>query len=143
MNRLHATLVSLLTAASSAAWGAEFDWIVGCWETPDGSAREVWVRQAPGQWVGMAAVASEGRVVFHEVLVIDVDEGVAHYTAHIGGQTTRFTADTFSDSEVAFLNPSHDFPQKVRYRRDGDQLLAAISLLDGSRAQTFDKQRCE
>lgn len=135
--------LGLLVLCFDAA-AADLDWMLGCWETPDGSAREVWVRQAPGQLVGMAAVASEGRVVFHEVLLIEVDDAGAHYTAHVQGQdATKFTATTFNDSEVSFTNAAHDFPQKVHYRRDGDRLLASISLLDGSEAQSFDKQRCD
>ncbi|MDX1379936.1 MAG: DUF6265 family protein [Xanthomonadales bacterium] len=143
MNRSR-TLAGLgLAMCCFGASAGDLDWMLGCWETPDGSAREVWVRQSPGQLVGMAAVASEGRVVFHEVLVVEVDGGGAHYTAHVQGQdATKFTAKTFNDGEAAFVNAAHDFPQKVHYRRDGDRLLASISLLDGGDQQSFDKQRC-
>ena len=144
MNRSR-TLAGLgLAMCCFSASAGDLDWMLGCWETADGSAREVWVRQSPGQLVGMAAVASEGRVVFHEVLVVEVDGDGAHYTAHVQGQdATKFTAKTFKDGEAAFVNAAHDFPQKVHYRRDGDRLLASISLLDGGNPQSFDKQRCE
>ena len=35
---------------------------------------------------------------------------------------------------IEFSNPAHDYPQRIRYWREGDTLHAEIALLDGSRA---------
>jgi len=42
-----------------------------------------------------------------------------------------------------FVNPDHDYPQEIRYRRDGNRLIATISLLGGEDARSFDKQACD
>jgi hypothetical protein len=38
---------------------------------------------------------------------------------------------------VTFLNAEHDFPQRVRYWREGRELVAEISLKDGTKAQRW------
>ena len=38
---------------------------------------------------------------------------------------------------MTFVNPGHDYPQRVRYWREGGALKAEISLIDGSNAMQF------
>jgi hypothetical protein len=38
-----------------------------------------------------------------------------------------------SSIEIIFANPAHDYPQRIRYWREGPVLKAQISLVDGSR----------
>lgn len=38
---------------------------------------------------------------------------------------------------IEFANPAHDYPQRIRYWREGEALHAEISLLDGSRANRW------
>ena len=42
-----------------------------------------------------------------------------------------FTSSTLTDSSVVFENPQQDFPQKIGYRRDGDN--AMYAWIEGSR----------
>ena len=46
----------------------------------------------------------------------------------LSGQGTRM---------IEFANPGHDYPQRIRYWREGDTLNAEISLMDGSRASRW------
>ena len=122
---------------------AQLDWMLGCWTTPDGSAREVWVRQSDQQLNGFSITLQDGNIVFHEVLNIDFDEDGIHYTAHPQGQSaTTFSAPDAAGLQVAFQNAEHDYPQVVSYQLDDEWLRATISLLDGSKANSFDKVRC-
>jgi hypothetical protein len=41
-----------------------------------------------------------------------------------------------------FADPGHDYPQRIRYAREGDRMTAEISLMDGSRGQGFAFRRC-
>lgn len=54
-------------------------------------------------------------------------------------QPVRFGAVRAGDKicEIIFENPDHDYPQRIRYWREGDILKAEISLLDGSKAVQF------
>jgi hypothetical protein len=74
-------------------------------------------------------------LVEYEVVVIRERENALVYEAHPSGQTpATFTATTVSDSAVVFENPSHDFPQKVGYRRAGpDSLMGYIEGSIGGR----------
>jgi hypothetical protein len=44
---------------------------------------------------------------------------------------------------VRFEDRSHDYPQRVRYWRDGEALLAEISMLDGTKAMRWRFRREE
>jgi hypothetical protein len=38
---------------------------------------------------------------------------------------------------ITFVNAAHDYPQRIRYWRDGRDLMAEVSLADGSKAQRW------
>ena len=38
---------------------------------------------------------------------------------------------------LTFVNASHDYPQRIRYWREGKELLAEIALADGSKARRW------
>ena len=63
-----------------------------------------------------------------EALRVEVKDGVVTYLAQPGGRpATPFPAATITDTSVTFSNPSHDFPQRILYRKVGaDSLVARI-----------------
>jgi hypothetical protein len=66
------------------------------------------------------------------------------FTAYPAGQEAAiFRAVSIGEVSVVFANPDHDYPQEIRYRRQGKQLFASISLLNGKDARSFDKIACE
>ena len=121
-----------------------FGWIEGCWVSPDKSAQEVWVTDSEQSLAGFAVTLVNGEVRFYELLRIHRDiDGSWTYTAHPSGQaSTSFAAVTIGTDSVLFANADHDYPQEIRYRRDGNRLIASISLLGGGEARSFDKQAC-
>lgn len=123
---------------------AELDWLVGCWETPDGSAREVWVKEPDGSLIGFGVAIADGMVAFHEVLRVEVpSDGSLTYTAYPAGQLpATFVAKKLSSESIVFVNPAHDYPQEISYWLDGTTLLATISGLNGENLQSFNKRRC-
>ena len=44
-------------------------------------------------------------------------------------------------AEIVFANPQHDYPQRIRYWRDGMDLNAEISTMDGSQAVRWHYRR--
>ena len=119
--------------------------MLGCWSSESGDSREVWVRHSDHQLIGFAVAVHNGEIVFHEVLSIDRDDDGIHYTANPQGQdATTFSAPGPEEgTEASFINPGHDYPQKVHYIREGNRLVATISLLDGSNPNVFDKIECQ
>ncbi len=66
------------------------------------------------------------------------------YTAHPSGQASAsFIVTDQSDTSVVFTNPDHDYPQEIRYEREGQQLYANVSLLGGKNPTSFDKLACD
>ncbi len=122
-----------------------FEWLEGCWSTPDKRSQEVWVIDSEQSLAGFAVSLSNNAVGFYEVLTIKQNEsGSWVYVAHPSGQaSTAFVATEIGESSVLFVNPDHDYPQEIRYRREGKQLLASISLLGGNNSRSFDKLACE
>jgi len=119
----------LLLGISQLSIAGDLEWLVGCWETPDRSAIEVWVKEQDGDLIGFSAAIDDNRIAFYEVLrITNTESGTATYTAHpIGQATTSFSATSVSEQEVKFSNPAHDYPQEIAYKREGTDLIATIS----------------
>ena len=123
----------------------EFDWLIGCWSTPDRSAQEVWVVDSDGSLVGFAASIRDSALSFYELLTIrETEDGSFVFTAHPAGQaTTSFVATEITETGVVFTNGAHDYPQKISYFMEGDEFVATISMLDGDNMRAFRKSACE
>jgi len=123
----------------------ELDWLVGCWESADGSSKEVWVREPDGALIGFSVVVSDSAVKFYEVLrIVANQDGALAYTAYPAGQSpTTFVQLAATNAYVLFSNPDHDYPQEIAYRLKDARLHATISALNSRNPKSFDKQRCD
>ena len=137
-------LLPILGSGGSTAQSS-LDWLVGCWVSEDKSSQEVWVVDSEKSLIGFGVAISSNQLAFYEILSIKQNAGgMWTYTAHPSGQASAtFTAIEASENSVEFVNPGHDYPQEIRYQRDGNQLHARISLLDGDEPNTFDKMPCD
>jgi len=136
-------LPALVSADGTSS--SDFDWLEGCWMTPDNRAQEVWVIDDKQSLVGFAVSIKDSKLGSYELLSIKQDEdGSWVYTAHPSGQKpASFRAEEMAESSVVFANPDHDFPQEIRYLRDGERLTATISMLGGADSVSFEKVACE
>ena len=94
-----------------------------------------------GAMLGMSRTTTSGTMREFEFLRIEMVDGVVTYLAQPGGAAvTPFAATILSDSMVTFSNPSHDFPQRIIYRRPalGDSLVARIEGTRGSAVRGID-----
>jgi len=105
-------------------------WLQGCWEsvTPQRTVEENWMSPRGRSMIGVGRTVRGDRLVEYELVVLREQDGRLAYQAHPSGQPSAvFLSKTVGDGEVLFENPTHDFPQRVGYRRDGpDALLAWI-----------------
>jgi hypothetical protein len=106
-------------------------WIAGCWEmrNPSGtfSIEEMWTKPAGETMLGVGRTIRNGKTIFNEFLRIGVEAGKLTYFARIGTKdATQFPLLKMSDSEVVFENPTHDFPQRIVYRKTPDGMFARI-----------------
>jgi hypothetical protein len=116
-------------AAQNASGIDRAAWLQGCWElkTSNRSVEEMWTAAKGGSMIGISRTVRNGKLAEYEMIVLrERGDGLA-YEAHPSGQpAATFLSTTISASELVFENPSHDFPQQIGYRVNGDALLAWI-----------------
>src|SRR5262245_50791086 len=132
--RLRLGLVLLIAAPLHAADAppvrvADFGFMAGCWQIADAqmTQEESWSRPAGGTMMGTARVLAGGKVVFSEyVEVAEKPTGLVMTVAlGIGKPGVSFTRIAAGPDEVVFENLAHDFPQRIRYRKQGDGAVLA------------------
>jgi hypothetical protein len=107
-------------------------WISGCWEerSAGSTVEEFWTTPNGGILFGVgrtiARRAPGDTTTSFEVMRIFERDGRLVFAAQPSGQElAEFTEQELTDSSVVFANPTHDFPQFVRYRRGGGNELQA------------------
>lgn len=105
-------------------------WLAGCWERQRGDrvTFEMWMPPAGGLMLGASRSTAGGVVRETETLRLEVEGSHLVYTASPSGQAvSQFRGAAPSDSGFMVENPTHDFPQRIIYRRRGsDSLVARI-----------------
>ena len=69
------------------------------------------------------------------------DGKLVYWASPEGGARVAFTEVSRGPQEIVFANPAHDYPQRIRYWREGKRLDAQVSLLDGSKSITWRYRR--
>lgn len=106
-------------------------WLAGCWErrTPSGVVEEQWSSASGGMLLGFSRTVRRDTVVEYEFVRIYSAGDTLVYAAQPSRQArAEFRAiPPFEPGALVFANPSHDFPQRIIYRRVGtDSLVARI-----------------
>jgi len=107
--------------------------LLGAWVQRGGEARaeEVWSGDASSMQ-GISREVSNSGVKSQESLTIERRDGTLVLIAQpVGAQPVAFPMVAHDERSIAFANPAHDYPQRIRYWRVGDTLHAEIALLDG------------
>lgn len=118
-------------------------WLTGCWIEQKGTAwtEECWTSARGGMLIGSGRTGDGDRLRSWETMqILREAPGLAFYGAPGGVGRTRF-AMRADGQGVTFVNPGHDYPQRIRYWREGDLLLAEASLADGTRAKRWKFKR--
>jgi len=144
---------SLQTAQAHEADGvAKLSWLAGCWsaEGSEPGSGEHWMHPAAGTMLGVNRSVKEGKTRGFEFMRIhEAADGRLLFTALPSGQKeATFTQIRLDESEVAFENPEHDFPQRIIYRlKDSTHLIGSIEGVNAgvTRVIEFPMQRvsCE
>jgi len=131
------------TSQAQEADPNRLDWLTGCWQSVDNGTREIWSGSEDGYYFGYSVVLKDGHAVFFEQMRVD-PAPLPIFNAYPGGNGPfPFPATEISEHSVTFANPEHDYPQKIKYWRDGDALKAVISRIDDSGSGAFNFVPCE
>lgn len=126
------TLAFSATAQTKTAKLADLAWLAGCWEfsRPEKSSivSEQWMKPDGGMMLGMGRTVKDGRAVDWEFMRIEQRSDGLAFIAKPRANTdeTVFPMIRIDATEIVFENPTHDFPQRVFYRLDGDKLNARV-----------------
>jgi hypothetical protein len=111
--------------------------LAGCWEQrqADRWTEECWTGPRGGLMIGSGRDGVGDTVRHWEWMRIErgTDGAVSFYGSPKGAAPVTFRLTHSSADEAVFVNPSHDYPQRIRYRRTTTGIDAEISLADGSR----------
>jgi hypothetical protein len=118
-------------------------WMAGCWEMRDGErwAEECWTIPRGGMMLGSGRAGTGDKVASWETMRIALAEPngdgpvvrMAFVAAPGGTGWTTFGWSPAEDEGVTFHNAANEYPQRVRYWREGELLNAETSLEDGTR----------
>lgn len=140
MRRLFAPLLLLLAGPLGAQTLAQPqlpDWLAGAWVMENGAewADEVWTDPRGGIMLGMARTGFGAELQSWEQTQIRVkaDGTISFFAQPRGRSATEFPLALISAEAIEFANAAHDYPQRIRYSRQGKLLVAEISKIDGSR----------
>jgi hypothetical protein len=111
-------------------------WMAGTWVMQDGAnwSDEVWTDPRGGIMLGVARNGFGSKLEGWETTQIKVkpDGTISYFAQPSGKPPSEFPLVLISEESIEFANPAHDYPQRIRYWRQGKLLMAEISKLDGS-----------
>jgi len=146
MKKLQKTVALLLALAPATAIVGEEaqdlpQWMTGAWVHADGAnwADEFWTPPRAGIMIGASRAGEGEKLKFweHMRIVREADGKLAFWAIAGKQQPVRFVEAKKTATEIVFENAAHDYPQRIRYWREGKELKAQTSMLDGSKPNDF------
>lgn len=110
----------------------QLEWLVGKWQRantrPGSQAFESW-QKSNEALIGIGVTLKGTDTVFVEKLKIVLKDGALNYVADVAqnGKPIFFKITSMNEKGFVSENPTHDFPKKIEYRLENDQLTATIS----------------
>lgn len=138
-------MIAMLIFAEAAAMRMPA-FLSGCWEqrTEAGQwTEECWTDTRGGVMIGAGRTGNGDDVEHWEWMRIErgADGNVTFYGSPKGAPAVGFKASEADGKSVTFVNPGHDYPQRVRYVATDIGLDAEVSLADGSKAERWSYKR--
>jgi Domain of unknown function (DUF6265) len=114
------------------------EWLHGAWNEAraDGVwADEFWTPARGDMMIGAARMGDKDRLwIFEHTRIVRGSTGALIFIAQPrGAPPSEFPLVASGDKMLEFANPAHDYPQRIRYWREGRELRARTSLMDGSK----------
>ncbi|QNA86941.1 hypothetical protein G4G27_11710 [Sphingomonas sp. So64.6b] len=128
------------SAAGPATNGAPI-WLAGCWvqQVAQKWTEECWTPPRAGMMLGSGRSGVGPRLKSWEAnqILPDADGKLVFWASPGGGTRVAFPLLSQGANEIVFANAAHDYPQRIRYWREGKALNAEISLTDGSKSMRW------
>lgn len=126
------------------ALDAMMDELIGEWNDVQGDGNTVfheqWTRANDSLYTGLGFVMSGNDTVFIEHLRITTDDQGTRYSARIpsqnNGEFVDFELVHVSTDSMVFVNPAHDFPQRISYAPRPEGWMVVVSGIQQGKART-------
>jgi hypothetical protein len=124
-----------------------FSWLEGSWtrETKRGTSVETWSRVSEVTMEGIVTLQQGEALVVTEHLRLELMGDEVFYVAkpRENAFPTAFRLVERDAVQLVFQNPTHDFPQQIIYKRNGEQaLVVAIARMgEGEKSMVFEFKR--
>ena len=142
-----AACASVLAFAQAPAT-ADLAWMSGSWvqDKPGEKVSETWLGPGNGMLAGVNLTTwTGGRKTFEFLRIADTPTGPSYFASPGGRAPVEFRMKELGDRRIVFENPQHDFPQRILYWREGEQLLARVEGTAGGKEKReewrFDRAR--
>jgi len=133
MKRMAVIVLAMMSVTTTFAQKPtinDLSWMTGSWI---GSVRGVdmeehWTAPKGNSMIGIHRDIAKGRTTSFEFLRIEQQGDQVVYLSMPNGRSpaTPFPLKEMSAARVVFENPAHDFPQRIIYWKDGNDLCARI-----------------
>jgi len=141
-------MIALLMVAEAAVASppAMPAYLSGCWEQRGDDGRwteECWTDTRGGLMIGSGRDGKGDQVGHWEWMRIErgADGSLTFYGSPKGAAAVGFKATEGNANSITFVNPDHDYPQRIRYVVTDGGLDAEISLADGSKPNRWSYRR--
>ena len=141
--RILAAGLLLLTAYCSPLTAqslSDFAWLTGSRSVKESVLiEERWMEPASNLILGVSRTLRGDKVVEFEFLRIEARADGIYYVAQPGGRPpTDFKLTKWDGTEAIFENPQHDFPKRILYRKQPDNVVVVrIDGGAGTKGQDF------
>jgi len=141
--------LAALVAVPAAQTPAPLDWLVGEWCTEAKAGKQTcerWGPMAKSEMHGTSETRRGAEIVSAEAMRIVERDGRLLFHAEPRGQAPADfpqSAARAGPMEAVFENGAHDYPQRIRYWREGEMLMAEIALADGSKPMRWAYHRAK
>jgi len=133
-------IAAALAGTPPEEYGYLPEWMAGCWEqvTAEEWTEECWTKARGRMMLGSSRTGAGQNLKTFEYMRITSEPGGVTFCALPQGQSGDcFDKTSESKATITFENAGHDYPQRIRYWREGKDLIAEIALKDGSKAMTW------
>ena len=126
-----ALLLGALSLTATAQSSPMPTFMVGCWTGEHaGSPRysyEVWMGPKAARMLGISQTVLRAAPSSSFCELSASKQTSSNTLLNVRTPPTRFRMSDASATHAEFANPEHDFPQRIRYSREGDLLRAELS----------------
>lgn len=108
-------------------------WLLGTWtqQSEQGILEETWTSANDSTLAGTSFFIKDKDTLHHETILLQEKDNNLLYIATIKGENedeaVTFPLTSSTDNTLIFENPKHDYPQKIMYSYNKNQLTATIS----------------